>query len=130
MEKLTSKQGNELANNFLTLAQSIGDYRIKNYKSLTKNQNLKLRQLHKKTLDYSDVLFTTSATLFMEDAKNSLLKLDSITKKIKKSYKSLKEVQKAIDIATDIIVLGASLISLNPLAIIDSIDNLKEVIED
>ena len=86
MGKLTSKQANELANNFLAVAQSIGDYRIKNYESLTKNQNLKLRQLHKKTLDYSDDLFTTSATLFMEDAENSLLKLNAITKKIKKSY--------------------------------------------
>ena len=130
MEKLTLKQGNELANNFLTLAQSIGDYRIKNYKSLTKNQNLKLRQLHKKTLDYSDDLYTMSATIIMDDAENSLSKLDAITKKIKNSYKSLEEVQKAIDIATDIIKLAASLFSLNPLAIIDSIDNLKEAIED
>ena len=129
MGKLTSKQANELANNFLAVAQSIRDYRIKNYDSLTKNQNLKLRQLHKKTLDYSDDLFTTSATLFMEDAENSLLKLNAITKKIKKSYKSLRDVQKAIDIATNVVVLGASIFSLSPPAIIDSIGNLKDAIE-
>ena len=130
MAKLTSKQGYELANNFLALAQLIGDYRIKNYNSLTKNQNIKLRQLHKRTLDYSDDLYTMSATLIMDDAEKSLSKLDSITKKIKKSYKSLKDVQKVIDIATRVVTLGASIFSLNPQAIIDSIGNLKEVIED
>ena len=130
MGKLTSKQANELANNFLAVAQSIGDYRIKNYNALTKNQNIKLRQLHKRTLDYSDDLYTMSATLIMDDAENSLLKLDAITKKIKKSYKSLKDVQKAMDIATKVVTFGASIFSLSPLAIIHSINNLKEVIED
>ena len=130
MAKLTSNQANELANNFLSVAQSIGDYRIKNYNSLTKSQNIKLRQLHKRTLDYSDDLYTKSATLIMDDAENLLLKLVSITKKIKESYKSLEEVQKVIDIAANMVILGASIFSLHPLAIVDSIENLKEAIED
>ena len=77
MGKLTSKQVNELANNFLALAQSIGDYRYKNYDSLTKAQNKKLRESHKRTLDYSDDLYTLSATLVMDEAKSSLSKLNT-----------------------------------------------------
>ena len=50
MGKLTSKQVNELANNFLALAQTLGDYRYKNFASLTKTQNKKLREAHKRTL--------------------------------------------------------------------------------
>jgi len=130
MAKLTSKQVNEIANNFLALAQSIGEYRYKNFDSLTKTQNKILRESHKRTLDYSDDLYTLSATLVMNDIKNSLTKLESITKKIKKSYKSLEDVQKAINIATSVVTLGASIFSLNPQAIIDSLGNLKDAIED
>ena len=129
MAKLTSKQVNELANYFLALAQSIGDYRYKNYDSLTDTQNKKLRESHKRTLDYSDDLYTLSATLVMDDIDNSLILLESITKKIMKSYKSLEDVQKAINIATSVVTLGASIFSLNPQAIIDSMGKLKELIE-
>ena len=129
MAKLTSKQVNELANYFLALAQSIGDYRYKNYDSLTDTQNKKLRESHKRTLDYSDDLYTLSATLVMDDIDNSLTLLESITKKIMKSYKSLEDVQKAINIATSVVTLGASIFSLNPQAIIDSMGKLKELIE-
>ena len=130
MAKLTSKQVNEIANNFLALAQSIGEYRYKNFDSLTKTQNKILRESHKRTLDYSDDLYTLSATLVMNDIKNSLTKLESITKKIKKSYKSLEDVQKSINIATSVVTLGASIFSLNPQAIIDSLGNLKDAIKD
>jgi len=130
MGKLTSKQVNELANNFLALAQSIGDYRYTNYDSLTKIQNKRLRESHKRTLNYSDDLYTISASLVMNDVDNSLTKLKLVTNKIKKSYKSLKDVQKAINIATNVVTLGASIFSLNPQAIVDSLGNLKDAIED
>ena len=130
MRKLTSKQINTLANNFLALAQSLGDYRYKNFDSLTKIQNKKLRESHKRTLDYSDDLYTMSATLVMSDAENLLSKLDTITKKIKKTYKSIEDIQKVIDIATSVVTLGASIFSLNPQAIIDSLGNLKEAVEE
>ena len=129
MAKLTSKQVNELANNFLALAQSIGDYRYKNYDSLTEAQNKDLRELHRRILDYSDDLYTISASLVMDDIDNSLTVLDSITKKIRKSYKSLENVQKAINIASNVVTLGASIFSLNPQAIVDSMGNLKKSIE-
>ncbi len=130
MAKLTSKQVHELANNFLALAQSIGDFRYKNYDILTEEQNKILRETHKRTLDYSDDLYTVSATLVMNDIKNSLSKLDTITENIKTSYQTLADVQKAIDIATNVITLGASIFSLNPQAIIDAIGSLNDAIED
>lgn len=130
MAKLTSKQVNEMANNFLVLAQSIGEYRYKNFDSLTKNQNKILRESHKRTLDYSDDLYTISATLVMDNAKDSLTKLELITKKINKSYKPLEDVQKAITIATSVVTLGASIFSLNPQAIIDSLSNLNDAVEE
>ena len=130
MAKLTSKQVNEMANNFLVLAQSIGEYRYNNFDSLTKNQNKILRESHKRTLDYSDDLYTISATLVMDNVTDSLTKLELITRKIKKSYKPLEDVQKAITIATSVVTLGASIFSLNPQAIIDSLSNLNDAVEE
>ena len=129
MAKLTSKQVNELANQFLVLAQTMGDYRILNYDDLTKLQNKKLRETHKKTLEYSDDLFTMSATFVMDNVTKSLETLDSITTKINKSYKALQDVQKAINISTNIVTLGASIFTFNPQAIVDSLGNLKDSIK-
>lgn len=130
MGKLTSKQVNKLANNFLALSQSLGDYRYKNFDYLTKAQNKKLRESHKRTLDYSDDLYTLSATLVMENVENSILKLNAITQKIKKIYKSIEDIQKVINIATSVVTLGASIFSLNPQAITNSLGSLKEILEE
>ena len=127
MTKLTSKQVNALANNFLALAQSIGDYRYKNYDSLTENQNKRLRESHKRTLDYSDDLYTLSASLVMNDVATSLKKIALITEKINGIYTSLENVQKAINIATSVVTLGASIFSLSPQGVMDSIDTLEGI---
>ena len=66
----------------------------------------------------------------MDNVKDSLTKLELITKKIKKSYKPLEDVQKAITIATSVVTLGASIFSLNPQAIIDSLSNLNDAVEE
>lgn len=129
MAKLTSTQVNELADNFLALAQSIGDYRYSNNKSLNEAQKKILRESHHRVINYSDDLYTISASLVMDDVSDSLAKLNAITEDIKASYKSLENVQKAINIATSVVTLGASIFSLSPQAIIGSLGNLKEAIE-
>ncbi len=128
MANLTSEQVNELANHFLAMAQATGKYRVKHKESLTEDEKNILRESHKRTLDYSDDLYTISATLVMDDVENSLTKLGSITKDIKKAYKNLEDVQKVINIATSVVTLGASIFSLNVQAIIDSMSNLKSAI--
>lgn len=129
MARLNSKQTNELAKMFLAYAQAIGDYRYKNYALLTKAQNKRLREYHKRTLDYSDNLFTMSTNLVMDDVESSLTKLISITVEMDKSYKSLQNVKKAISIATSIVTLGASIFSLSPEAISEAIGRLSDALK-
>jgi len=126
MAKLTAKQANELANNFLALAQSIGDYRYTNYDNLSKIQNQNLRESHRRILDYSDHLFTLSATLVLEDVQTSLTSIGAVTSEIKATYKTLQNVQKAINVAASVVTLGASILSKNPQAIADSIGGLVD----
>ena len=122
MEKLTAKQANELANNFLGLAQAIGDYRYQN--SLPKQQNQKIKDLHWSVLNCADDLYTLSATLVMDDVEQSLLAIATITKELQADYKKLQDVQNAINVAASIVTLGASLFSKNPQAIKESLSNL------
>jgi hypothetical protein len=124
MAKLTSQQANELANNFLALAQSIGDYRYQNFETLSKPQNQKIRDLHWSILNYADDLYTLSATLVMDDVQTSLTSIGAVTTQIKATYKTLQNVQKAINVATSVVTLGASILSKNPQVIADSIGGL------
>ncbi len=126
MVNLTAQQGNELANNFLALAQAIGDYRYQNFNILTKQQNQKMRDLHWSILNYADDLYTLSASLVMIDVKTSLTLINTITLKIKKTYNTIQNVQKAINVAVSVVTLGASILSKNPLAIADSISGLDD----
>jgi len=126
MAKLTAQQANELANNFLALAQAIGDYRYQNFDNLSKTQNQKIRDLHWSILNYADDLYTLSATLVMDDVQASLASISSVTSQIKATYKTLQNVQKAINVAATVVTLGASILSKNPQAIADSIGGLVD----
>uniref|UniRef100_UPI004048E60F hypothetical protein n=2 Tax=Flavobacterium sp. TaxID=239 RepID=UPI004048E60F len=126
MANLTSQQANELANNFLALAQAIGDYRYQNFDTLSKPQNQKISDLHLSILNYADDLYTLSATLVMDDVQTSLTSIGAVTTQIKATYKTLQNVQKAINVAESVVTLGASILSNNPQAIADSIGGLVD----
>lgn len=133
MGSLTSEQAEKLAIDFLALAQLIEDYRCNNYSSLKLDENQKLKDLHWSILDYSNDLFTFSAALVFDDVDNTLLIMNKITKEIKDTYKHLKNIQIAINIAESVVTLGASILSKNPQAIADSIlglsKNVKEILK-
>ena len=125
MAKLTAKQANELANNFLGLAQAIGDFRYCNI--LPKPQNQKIKDLHWSVLNYADDLYTLSATLVMDDVEKSLSTIGIITTEIQATYKTLQNVQKAINVAASMVTLGSSILSTNLNAIKESLSDLVSV---
>lgn len=128
MDNLTSQQANALANDFSSLAQALSDYRHQNFDNLSELQSQTIKDLHESILDHADRLLTLSATLVMEDVQTSLTSIKDITGQIKDTYQTLQNIQKAIDIATSVVNLGASIISKNPQAIAGSIDNLLTIV--
>ena len=114
MAKLTSQQANDLANNFLALAQAIGDFRYNNWKSLSKQQNQKLGSLQWSILNYGEDVLAFSTTLVMNDVQTSLAQINAITTQIKGTIHSLKNIQKGIGLAAAVVTLGAAVISKNP----------------
>ena len=126
MAKLTSQQANELANNFLGLAQAIGDFRYNNWFSLSKSENQMLGSLQWSILNSGEDILALSTILVMDDVQASLDKINNITTQIKSNIHALKDIQKGIDIAAAIVTLGASVISRNIQSINDAIAGVAE----
>jgi hypothetical protein len=121
MQQFTAVQLNEIGNEFLSIAQKIGDYRYNNFSTLDDDDSKTLSDLHQKILGYADDLAFASATIAVGDASGSLAQINSITAQINSTVNKLTEVQKVINVAGAVVTLCASIVSLSPGAIITGI---------
>ncbi len=127
MANLTAEQVNGLADNFSAMAETVGEFRYKNYENLSASQNQQIKDLQATILDVADRLYTLSAVLVMEDIETSLATIDNITNEIKETYKTLLDFQKAINVAGAVVTLGSSILSGKPASIVQSIDSLVKI---
>jgi hypothetical protein len=126
MAKLTAQQANDLANNFLGLAQAIGDYRFQNWNSLPKTENQRLGNFQWSILSYGEDILALSTALVMDDVQDSLAQINQVTLEIKETIKSLDQLQKTINVAASIVSLGGAIVSKNPKAIVAGIQGVRE----
>lgn len=127
MGKLTSQQANELANYFLVMAQVVGEFREQNIDHLSKLQNKEIKDLQALLLKFSDDLYSLSATLVIDDVQTALSSIGEVINQMKNTYKSLQDVQKAIDIATSVVTLGEAIMGKNPKAITGAIGKIFDL---
>jgi len=111
MAKLTSQQVNELANYFLVMAQAVGDYRYQNFDNLSKEQNIEIKELLEFIRKCADDLFSLSSSLIMIDVQTSLAAIGEVTNQMKITYKTLQDIQKAINIAASVATLGKAILN-------------------
>lgn len=126
MAKLTSQQANELANYFLAMAQAVGDYRYQNFDTLSKQQNKDIKDSLVFIRKCANDLYTLSATLVMDDVQTSLASIGEVTDKMKKDYKTLQDIQKAINIAGSVANLGKAILSKKPGLITEATGDLVD----
>ena len=127
MAHLTSQQANDLANQFLALAQSIGDLRYNYWNDLSKDQHQILANQHWSVLHYGEDILSMSTVLVMDDVSNSLAMIRALTGKIKSTLDALHDIQEGINISAAIVSLGAAIISENPLAVAGAIEDLVKI---
>jgi hypothetical protein len=127
MAQLTSQQANELANQFLALAQSIGDFRYRHWSELSKTQHQLLASQHGSVLNYGEEILSLSTVLIMNDVANAIASIKTITAKVKSTLGSLSEVQDGINIAAAVVTLGAAIVSKNPLAVAGAIEGFAKL---
>src|SRR6267142_6954486 len=111
MAQLTAQQANDLANQFLALAQAIGDFRYNHWSELSKAQHQRLASQHWSVLNYGEDILALSTALIMDDVSPSLASIKKISGQIKSSLGTLKVIQKGIDISAAIVTFGAAIIS-------------------
>ncbi len=129
MDKLTASQADELATQFLLLAQAIGDFRYRNWKTLSKAQHRQLASQHWSVLNYGEDILAISTGLTMTDVERSLTAIREVTGEIKESLSSMASVQKGIKIAGSAVTLGASIVSKNPFAVVGAINELVKAVK-
>jgi hypothetical protein len=126
MSIITSNQLTELGDRFLEFGQAVGNYRIENRRILSDNQNDQIKLFHIQLLNYADDLYTTSATLIINDVGNSLDTIKDVTTEIYQTYNQLRNVQKAINVAAAGITLASAIFTKNPENISSAIVHLKD----
>lgn len=124
MPKLNAQQARELAGNFLSLAQSVGDYRLDNFSTLSKPDLKRLGELQSTLLRSGEDMLALSATLVLPEVQQSLKDLGAVTKDIRTTITRLKSVQKVLNVAAAAVSLSSSIISKNPQAIVSGIQGL------
>lgn len=124
MGNLTSEQVKQLADNFMQMANALGDYRYNNLDSLTEAENLRIKKIHNQQLKHTTELYTKSAVLVLEDIQNALNKIETITKESQELYKKLTNVQTILDRASSILNLASAIIALDVKGVTRNIQEL------
>ncbi len=117
MAILTSIQANALSNDFLGLAQSIGDFRYDNWNKMSPSQYQQLGSFQWSIMNYGEDIFALSTVLVMDDVQTSVDKINNITVEIKSTIQQLKDIQKVINVAAAIVTFGGAVISKSPSSI-------------
>lgn len=124
MANLTSEQANRLSDDFFYLGVAIGDFRYENWDRLTLEQNKELSDMQSAILRCGEDILAYSTTLVMDEVADSLGKIGSITDEIKGTIKKLESIQKGLNAAAAILILGAAIVKRDPTAIGNSIKDL------
>ena len=130
MPNLTSEQVTSIAKLLNRIANSVEGYRDQNYSQMSSAQRSDIENLRDQILEQSNKLYTESTILVMDDVQNSLAIIEKVTSEIQETYKNLQNIQKAIDIASSVLNLGAAILSKNLPAIGKSIDELVKNVKN
>lgn len=124
MANLTSEQANRLSDDFFILGMAIADFRYENWDRLTLEENKELSEMQNAILRCGEDILAFSTTLVMDEVAESLAKISSITEEIKGTIKTLESIQKGLDAAAAILVLGVAIMKRDPQGIGNSIKDL------
>lgn len=103
---------------------AIGDFRHQNWDSLTMQENKELSEMQNAILRFGEDILAFSTTLVMDEVSESLARINSITEEIKGTIKTLESIQKGLDAASAILVLGTAIVKRDPMAIGNAIKDL------
>jgi hypothetical protein len=111
MTNLTSDQAKQLSDDFYYLGMAIGDFRYENWDKLTHDENKKLSDTQYSLLGQGEDILALATTLVMDEIVDSLGKITTITEEIKGTIKTLGNIQKGLNVAAAILILGVAIVN-------------------
>jgi hypothetical protein len=124
MPNLTPKEAQQIADDYAALAKSISDYIDQNRGAMKPAQIEAMTASLEKVVEQADTAYNNATALALENSEKALSDLDGITRDLEKSYKQLKDVQKAIDIAAAVVTLGLAIAARDPKAVAKAIGGI------
>ncbi len=122
--ELTSEQAFQISQAYYELAVKIGNYRYAKWDDMTPEERQKLGSYENSLLRQSSDFNQKSVVLLLTAPKTQIAvkNITETTKELTKAVKTLKSINKILGIAAAAFTLGGAIISGNPKAILDAID--------
>jgi|GEM_PF-546238 hypothetical protein len=126
MANLTFDQAKQLSDNFYLLGMAIGDFRYHNWDRLTHEENKELSVTQYSFLKYGEDILAFATTLVMDEVVDSLQKINTITKEINDTIRTLTNIQKGLNVAAAVLILGVAIMNRDTNGIGSSIKDIYE----
>src|SRR5690348_1632895 len=116
-QALDAAQAQELAQEFHDLAVAIGQCRLDNVATLNPDQQAKLLNFQLQCVQFSNHFIAMGLFAAQADLAATLAVIKQQTANAAEAIETINDINKALQIATAVAVLGASIASLNPSAV-------------
>jgi hypothetical protein len=126
MANLNSVQAQQLSANFFYLGMAIGDFRYENWDRLSLEDNKELSDTQNSIIRTGEDILAFSSTLVMDELEESLTQISTITEEIKRTMKTLGNIQKGLNIAAALLILGVAISNRDTKGISASIKEVRE----
>ena len=117
MPPLTSDDALALSKSYRDLSVAIGDFRFKNWNTLSEGDRKALEEKEWELLNASTDMVTKAVGLTLDESAAAAKKVQGAAATAEKAVKTLKEVRKVITIAAAAVGLAAAIASKDPGAI-------------
>ena len=117
MPPLTSDDALALSKSYRDLSVAIGDFRFKNWNTLSEGDRKALEEKEWALLNASSDMVTKAVGLTLDESDAAAKKVQGAAATAEKAVKTLKEVRKVITIAAAAVGLAAAIASKDPGAI-------------
>jgi len=126
--KINAGQARDLAQQFHDLATAVGDFRFDRWDELAKSERDRLKDMQFMLLNNSTHFITELVGVILDDVQGDLEALQKVTANAEKALENIADVKKAIEIAAELVKLGAAVASENPAAITSAVQETALVV--
>lgn len=126
-DAITLNDASTIADQLVELAEQISDFRFKNFTTLSTEDSANLRLLVSSIRRNASDMTALIVGKKIKNLQDNLEVIAKATDEAEKAIAKIEEIKKAIDVATAVVRLGAAVITLNPVAILEAANNLIAV---